>query len=176
MTMTPGGSARTRPEPRKLGPQRGEALQASSRLSEFPATVKKRMPDACTLGRAEISLPKMCLHMAVGHSKAQKTAPEILQQRQKAAPRHPGGPALLGEHCGCSEAGSASLEPLSWPRAAAGCLNRVPRSPFLMGPRNTRRLPTPERERRIEPAATLSLQGWPLRCLDNKGKLRCAYY
>uniref|UniRef100_A0A2K6TS14 FOXL2 neighbor n=1 Tax=Saimiri boliviensis boliviensis TaxID=39432 RepID=A0A2K6TS14_SAIBB len=162
MRMTPGGSARTRPEPRKLGPQRGEALQASSRLSEPPATVKRRMPDACTLGRAGISLPKMCLHMAVG------------QFEEAAAPRDLGGPAMLGEHCGCSEAGSASLEPLSLPRAAAGCLNQVPRSPFLVGHRNTRRLPTPERERRIEPAATLSLEGWPLRCLDSKGKLHCA--
>ncbi|PNI96396.1 FOXL2NB isoform 2 [Pan troglodytes] len=34
MTRTPVGSARTRPKPRKLGPQRGKALQASSRLSE----------------------------------------------------------------------------------------------------------------------------------------------
>ncbi|KAL0593046.1 FOXL2 neighbor protein [Plecturocebus cupreus] len=95
---------------------------------------------------------------------------------EAAAPRDPGGPALLGEHRGCSEAGSASLEPLSLPRAAAGCLNQVPRSPFLVGSRNTCRLPTPEQERRIEPAATLSLQGWPLRCLDSKGKLHCAYY
>uniref|UniRef100_A0A2K5R6K7 FOXL2 neighbor n=1 Tax=Cebus imitator TaxID=2715852 RepID=A0A2K5R6K7_CEBIM len=150
MTMTPGGSAGTRPEPRKLGPQRGEALQASSRLSGERKRLFcfRRMPDACTLGRAGISLPKMCLHTAVGAFEG----PGILQQRQK----------------------RASLEPLSLPRAAAGCLNQVPRSPFLVGPQNTRRLPTPERERRIEPAATLSLQGWPLRCLDSKGKLHCA--
>ncbi|KAI2531725.1 FOXL2 neighbor [Homo sapiens] len=175
MTRTPVGSARTRPKPRKLGPQRGKALQASSRLSESPALVKKRMPDACTLGRAGIGLPKMCLHMAVRHSKAQKTGPGILQQRQKPpAPRASGGPALLGKRRGCSEAGSASLEPLSSSRAAAGCLNQVPLSPFLAGPRNTRRLPAPERER-IELAATLCLEGWPLRCLASKGKLHCVY-
>nr|XP_024644952.1 FOXL2 neighbor protein isoform X3 [Macaca nemestrina] len=33
MTRTPVGSTRTQPKPRKLGPQREEALQASSRLS-----------------------------------------------------------------------------------------------------------------------------------------------
>nr|XP_024644950.1 FOXL2 neighbor protein isoform X1 [Macaca nemestrina] len=83
--------------------------------------------------------------------------PGILQQRQKRpSPLAPGGPALLGERRGCSEAGSASLEPFSSSRADAGCLNQVPRSPFLAGPRNTRRFPTPERER-IEPAATLCL-------------------
>ncbi|XP_063560327.1 FOXL2 neighbor protein isoform X1 [Gorilla gorilla gorilla] len=95
------------------------------RGTESPALVKKRMPDACTLGRAGIGLPKMCLHMAVRHSKAQKTGPGILQRRQKRpAPRASGGPALLGERRGCSEAGSASLEPLSSSRAAAGCLNQ----------------------------------------------------
>uniref|UniRef100_G1QWH4 FOXL2 neighbor n=1 Tax=Nomascus leucogenys TaxID=61853 RepID=G1QWH4_NOMLE len=83
MTRTPVGSARTRPKPRKLGPQRGKALQASSRLSESPALVKKRMPDACTLGRAGIGLPKMCLHMAVRHSKAQKTALRCLASKGK---------------------------------------------------------------------------------------------
>uniref|UniRef100_A0A1D5QQE0 FOXL2 neighbor n=1 Tax=Macaca mulatta TaxID=9544 RepID=A0A1D5QQE0_MACMU len=173
MTRTPVGSTRTQPKPRKLGPQREEALQASSRLSEPPALVQKRMPDACTPGRAGISLPKMCLYMAV-HSKAQKTGTGILQQRQKRpSPLAPGGPALLGERRGCSEAGSASLEPFSSSRADAGCLNQVPRSPFLAGPRNTRRFPTPERER-IEPAATLCL-GWPLQCLASKGTLHCVY-
>uniref|UniRef100_A0A2K5Y018 FOXL2 neighbor n=1 Tax=Mandrillus leucophaeus TaxID=9568 RepID=A0A2K5Y018_MANLE len=159
MTRTPVGSTRTQPKPRKLGPQREEALQASSRLSEPPALVQKRMPDACTLGRAGISLPKMCLHMAAQKTgkKMRARRPGILQQRQKRpSPLAPGGPALLGERRGCSEAGSASLAPFSSSRADASCLNQVPRSPFLAEPRNSRRFPTPERER-IEPAATLCL-------------------
>ncbi|XP_045416708.1 LOW QUALITY PROTEIN: FOXL2 neighbor protein [Lemur catta] len=133
VSRAPVGSAHTRPVRGKLGLQRGEALQASSQLSEIPAQIKKEMPGVRTLGGAGIRLPRMCLHTAVWHSKNRQTGPGILQQRRKRpSPRAP-GPGPAREWGSGFKAGSASLAPLSLVWAAAGCLNQVLRSPFLAG-------------------------------------------